>query len=227
MKVGKYVRLIKKKGYGVWINSNDGEVYLATGASIYKAPGLPCVSGDSTIKAVLDIDQKAAEKILLKEEYASSVSDVIGYDLSDFGAAGESEAKRMKVAAVIDGAIYSALQYNGVEIIFYDQELLAPLSDKLNDKDGSAYISYAVREHKKTGHPYIVVKDGFQTLAAIMPVAVLSDDYISELQDFQLMCIDQLNRDKARALECARRKAAEEGKQATLDDLKDGESNSE
>lgn len=227
MKVGKYVRLIKKKGYGVWINSNDGEVYLATGASIYKAPGLPCVSGDSTIKAVLDIDQKAAEKILLKEEYASSVSDVIGYDLSDFGAAGESEAKRMKVAAVIDGAIYSALQYNGVEIIFYDQELLAPLSDKLNDKDGSAYISYAVREHKKTGHPFIVVKDGFQTLAAIMPVAVLSDDYISELQDFQLMCIDQLNRDKARALECARRKAAEEGKQATLDDLKDGESNSE
>lgn len=227
MKVGKYVRLIKKKGYGVWINSNDGEVYLATGASIYKAPGLPCVSGDSTIKAVLDIDQKAAEKILLKEEYASGVSDVIGYDLSDFGAAGESEAKRMKVAAVIDGAIYSALQYNGVEIIFYDQELLAPLSDKLNDKDGSAYISYAVREHKKTGHPYIVVKDGFQTLAAIMPVAVLSDDYISELQDFQLMCIDQLNRDKARALECARRKAAEEGKQATLDDLKDGESNSE
>ena len=227
MKVGKYVRLIKKKGYGVWINSNDGEVYLATGASIYKAPGLPCVSGDSTIKAVLDIDQKAAEKILLKEEYASGVSDVIGYDLSDFGAAGESEAKRMKVAAVIDGAIYSALQYNGVEIIFYDQELLAPLSDKLNDKDGSAYISYAVREHKKTGHPYIVVKDGFQTLAAIMPVAVLSDDYISELQDFQLMCIYQLNRDKARALECARRKAAEEGKQATLDDLKDGESNSE
>lgn len=227
MKVGKYVRLIKKKGYGVWINSNDGEVYLATGASIYKAPGLPCVSGDSTIKAVLDIDQKAAEKILLKEEYANSVSDVIGYDLSDFGAAGESEAKRMKVAAVIDGAIYSALQYNGVEIIFYDQELLAPLQDKLNDKDGSAYISYAVREHKKTGHPYIVIKDGFQTLAAIMPVAVLSDDYISELQDFQLMCIDQLQRDKARALECARRKAAEEGKQATLDDLKDGESNSE
>lgn len=227
MKVGKYVRLIKKKGYGVWINSNDGEVYLATGASIYKAPGLPCVSGDSTIKAVLDIDQKAAEKILLKEEYANSVSDVFGYDLSDFGAAGESEAKRMKVAAVIDGAIYSALQYNGVEIIFYDQELLAPLQDKLNDKDGSAYISYAVREHKKTGHPYIVIKDGFQTLAAIMPVAVLSDDYISELQDFQLMCIDQLQRDKARALECARRKAAAEGKQMDIGDLKDGESNSE
>ena len=227
MKVGKYVRLIKKKGYGVWINSNDGEVYLATGASIYKAPGLPCVSGDSTIKAVLDIDQKAAEKILLKEEYANSVSNVINYDLSDFGAAGESEAKRMKVAAVIDGAIYSALQYNGVEIIFYDQELLAPLQDKLNDKDGSAYISYAVREHKKTGHPYIVIKDGFQTLAAIMPVAVLSDDYISELQDFQLMCIDQLQRDKARALECARRKAAAEGKQMDIDDLKDGERNSE
>lgn len=227
MKVGKYVRLIKKKGYGVWINSNDGEVYLATGASIYKAPGLPCVSGESTIKAVLDIDQKAAEKILLKEEHASGVADILGFDLSDFGTSQESEARRMKVAAVQDGAIYSALQYNGVEIIFYDQELLAPLSDKLNDKDGSAYISYAVREHKKTGQPYIVIKDGFQTLAAIMPVAVLSDDYIRELQDFQLMCIDQLQRDKARALECARRKAAAEGKQMDIDDLKDGESNSE
>jgi len=227
MKIGKYTRLIKKQGYGVWINSKDKSVYLATGASIYKAPGLPPVSGTGAITAVLDIDQKAAGKIFLKEEYAEGVTDVLGFDLSDFPQEGEQDAERLKVAAVEEGAIFSVLRSRDGEMVFYNQELLAPLADKLNDKDGSAYISYAIRRHNRNGQPFIVVKDGFQTLAAIMPVSVLSDEYISDLQDFQIMCMDQLNRDKARAAECAKRKAMEEGRQTTLDDLTSAEDGSE
>ena len=225
MKIGKYVKLIKKKGCATWTNTNDGEVYLGTGASVYKAPGLPNVTETGTVMAVLDIDKKAAEKIFLKIGHTADDRDVQGCDLSDYS--GESEATPMKIAAVKDDVIYSALRYGANEVVFYDKELLSPLSDKLNDKDESAYIRYFVNTRKKDGQPYIVIKDGFQTLAAIMPMTILTDDYITELQDFQLMCIDQLSRDKIRELERAKQKEAEDGKQETIDDLQDDESSSE
>lgn len=220
MKISKYQKLIKKTGQGIWINSADTQVFLATKASIYKAPGLPVVEGLDAIKAVLDISPKEAEKIFLTEKHSKGVADVMGYDLSDLQTPGEMEAKRVKIAAIQDGVIYSAVQCNDGEMVFYDQQLLSPISDKLNDKDGSDYISYVVRFKGDPKRPYIVVKDGFEVIAVLLPVQVLSDEYISDLQDFQLMCIDQLNRDKARARECARRKAQEDGVQTSLDDMK-------
>ncbi len=197
MKIAKYTKLIKKKGNGTWINTKDGDVYLATTGSIYKAPGLPSVNDLDAIKAILDIDIKAEQKMLLTHEYAEDVTDLYGLDLSDSaGNSREVSAELLKVAAVLDGRLFSAVCYNATEILFYDGKFLEPIADVLND---NGYIRYAVREVKDRS-PYIVVKDGFQVLAAIMPVKILNDDYISELQDFELMCIEQLRKDKMRAV---------------------------
>ena len=199
MKISKYTALIKKKGYGVWINSkNKQECYLATSASVYKAHGLPYVDELEVAKAILDIDKKAEEKILLKLEYQARVTDVLGFDLSDGVLPGEKRAEHNRAAAVIDDIYYSALRCRGGELIFYDRALLAPLKDRFKDKEAAEYINYAIRYHMRSGDPYVVVKDGFETLAAILPVRILSEDYISELQDFQLMCMDQLHRERAR-----------------------------
>lgn len=199
MKISKYTALIKKKGYGVWINSeNKQECYLATSASVYKAHGLPYVDELEVAKAILDIDKKAEKKIMLKLEYKARVTDVLGFDLSDGKTEGEKRAEHNRAAAVIDDIYYSVLRCQGGELIFYDRALLAPLKDRFKDKEAAEYINYAIRYHMRSGDPYVVVKDGFETLAAILPVRVLSEDYISELQDFQLMCMDQLHRERAR-----------------------------
>ncbi len=218
MKIGKFVALMKRRGYGAWINSsNQQEVYLTTGASIYKAPGLPFVDDMEVAKAILDIDKKIEEKVTLEIKEVPGMSDIFGCDLSDGSTKAEYKAEHIRAAAVIDDAVYSVLRTedNG-EILFYDRILLAPLADKLKDKDAAAYINYAVRRHARNNEPYIVVKDGFQTLAAILPVHILTTDYISELQDFQLMCIDQLRREKDREAYREQLRQQEEGQQETL-----------
>ena len=195
MKLQKYSALLKKKGYGIWINTPDC-VVLALPAAMYKAPGLPGVNELPAIKAILDIDKKAEEKAMVNVDAAGKDSDIKGFDLSDGTTEHEQDADNIRAAAFIDDVIYSVLRTKDGQLLFYDRQLLLPLADKLKDKDASAYIGYFVRKHGKSGQPYIVVKDGFTTLAAIMPVKVLTADYISELQDFELMCIDQLNREK-------------------------------
>lgn len=215
MKIGKYKALIKKKGYGLWINVGEAEVYLSTGASIYKAYRIPVTNERSVAKAILDIDTKDAEKITFEIKNVEDCENVLGCDLSDGFVKNEQSAEHLRTAAIVDGNVFSVIRAQNGELIFYNRILLAPLADKLKDKDSADYITYSVRFLNDI-QPYIVVKDGFQTLAAIMPMKVLSDDYISELQDFQLMCIDQLLREKDREKHGKKLQQQEEGQQETL-----------
>lgn len=219
MKVAKYTKLIRQRGSGVWINTTADGVYLATTASIYKAEGLPFVSEKEQIAAILDLDQKQQAKVVLTERGERTKADIMGYDLSDGDAPGDISADRMKVSAIIDGKLYAALSCRDGEVLFFDEMLLAPLADIL--KDELAYISYTIRRHSANGQPYIVIKNGFITIAMILPMKVLSDEYISELQDFQLMCIDQLNRENARTRAKEAASEAENGRQSDISDFAD------
>ena len=218
MKTGKFKALIKKKGYGLWINVGEEEVYLSTGASIYKAYGLPVTKERSVAKAILDIDAKDDEKITFEIKNVEDSGNVLGCDLSDGFVKNEQSAEHLRTAAIVDGNVFSVIRAGNGELIFYNRILLAPLADKLKDKDSADYITYSVRFLNDV-QPYIVVKDGFQTLAAIMPMKVLNDDYISELQDFQLMCIDQLLREKDREKHREKLRQQEEGQQETMPEV--------
>ncbi len=187
MKISKFVQTVKSTGRCI-VYHTPGEIYLGTGASIYKAPEIPNMTGDSQIAAVLDIDHKKMKKIHLEEKFCESRADICGIDLGEAPCT-QIDITKMDVAAAIDGKIYETfLCHDNGEILFFDGALLAPIKDRIKDED--AYINYTVRIHPK-GYKYVVVNDGYEALAAILPVKVLSDKYIKALREFYLRCDEQ------------------------------------
>lgn len=215
MKIGKYAALVKKKGCVLWVNTPEDGVFVGTGASMYKAGDIPSAESVEQVCAILDIDAKKAQKMLIKQEYAEGIRNIRGIDMADCTTETEIGAERMKLAAIKDGMYYAAIKCKDGETIFFDDILLLPIIDKL--KDEMSYINYAVRINETTGARYVVVKDGFNTLAAIMPVRILTDQYIQDLQDFLFDCKDQLEQEKRQEAK-KKREEAEQNEQLSIDE---------
>lgn len=184
MKISKFVQIVKDTKQCIVIHA-PGEIYLSAGNSIYKASEFPNITGTAQIAAVLDIEPKKLKKIRIDEEHSKSREDICGFDLSEGTTAGELEISKLTTAAVVDGHLYTAFRCEDNDLIFFDEELLAPLKDRIKDEE--AYLGYAVRTHEN-GYRYIVVKDGFEVLCAILPVKVLSPGYMDQLRMFYHMC---------------------------------------
>lgn len=208
MKISKYAALIKKTHYVIVVHMPD-EIYLGTASSIYKAEGIPDMSGREQIGAVLDIEPKKLKKIQIEEKHSREKSNIWGLNLEDAPAASEQDAERLETVAIIDGICWAALTYNVGKMIFFDESLLSPLADRLNNEDRKPYIKYAVR-YRCDGFPYIVIKDGLETLGVIMPVKVLTDRYIEKLWEFCRMCKNQLRREVLEQTETERTENTQE-----------------
>lgn len=44
-----------------------------------------------------------------------------------------------------------------------------------------------------------MVHDGLEVLAAVMPVQVVTEEYLADLSDFQALCTEQFYRERSRA----------------------------
>lgn len=206
MKISKYVQLLKRKGHGRVVHiGNSGDIVLGTHASLYKAYGLPDMRGEDQIMTVLDIEPKQREKIYIVEDYATSIADIYGINLED-GMDGTVKARKLQTVAFVNGRYAQALETDDGELLFYDDGLIAPLSDRIKE---SEYIELAVRETAK-GVRYIVLMDGFEVLAAIMPEDIVSMDYLKELKEFETKIYKQFLRQEQRKMEQAEK--AEESK---------------
>lgn len=204
MKISKYVQLLKRKGHGRVVHIADsGNIVLSTHASLYKAYGLPDMRGEDQIMTVLDIEPKQREKIYISEDYAASIDDVYGMNLED-GMEETVKARKLQMVVFVNGRYAQVLEADDGELLFYDETLLMPLSDRMKE---SEYIELAVRETAK-GVRYIVFMDGFEVLAAIMPMDIVSADYLKELKKFETKVYEQYLRQERRKLEQA--EAAEE-----------------
>lgn len=187
MKISKYTQIIKKKGYATWINNtNYDEVYLAHSMGVYIADGLPEVRGESTAFRILDVDEKQKKKIVLKIRQTSSRADVEGFDLSNESLPGDMKADPMRMSLCMDGKIYHALSLPDNTIMFYNSDYLNPLIDRIKSEIG--YISYVCRRKTYTGERYIIIKDGIETIGAIMPEQIVTEGYMEELEKFRLRC---------------------------------------
>ncbi len=198
MKISKFVQLVKRRGYCCVVHTNSGEILLSNGAALYKAPGLPDMRGEEQIRTVLDIEPGQARKIYIQEDTVSAFDDVFGMDLTD-GMSDTASAKKIQSAAFVKGIYAQALEADDGELIFYNEDLLSPLSDRMKE---SEYIELAVRKTQK-GQRFIVVLDGFEVLAGIMPVSVTSEEYLKELQKFEQKVYAQVVREKQRELDKA------------------------
>lgn len=194
MKINKFVGLVKKKGTCYWINTDNG-VYLGTRESLYSANTLPYVEDREQVTAILDLDKKSQDKVAVMIEHRPKTTLAHGIEMCNEALPDDVRAERMFLAATVDGVSYTALLDDDGELIFFSESLLAPIADILKEDQG--YISYYIRKNEN-GQPYIIVKDGFITLAAIMPVKILNEGYIAELQKFLKRCMEQFEKEKIR-----------------------------
>lgn len=121
-------------------------------------------------------------------------------------------------------AIYRATELpdmEGSELIFYNEAYLAPLAEEIKK---SEYIYYTARQ-TEAGQRYLVVHDGMDVLAAIMPMNILKEEYINDLAEFQALCMEQFYKDKERreaVIEEAEDDAEDAG-QIGMEGVEDGE----
>ena len=130
---------------------------------------------------------------VIENDYCGD-GDVLGLNLAPY-AQGEQDTEKLKVAAAPNGLWCSACRCKvDGELIFYNEAYLAPLAEEIKK---SEYIYYTAQQ-TEAGQRYLVVHDGMDVLAAIMPMNILKEEYINDLAEFQALCMEQFYKDKER-----------------------------
>ena len=194
MKISKFVKLVKNAGRCIVADVEDSGVWLGNGHGFYRATNLPRMQGREQVRTVLDVPEKAWEKVYLEEEWFESVRNVMGMNLSDYEKE-EKRAEKVRVMAAPNGIWAACCRCDDGELIFYRESLLSPIMDEVENSD---YIMFTVRR-MTSGQRYLAVHDGLNLLAAILPMKVVSEEYLGQLAEFEAMCAEQLYRERARA----------------------------
>ena len=191
MKLSKFANLVKNGGRCAVLHVAGSGIWLSTGTAIYRATELPDMEGSEQVRTVLDMTADAWKKVYLTEDWPESVSNVLGLNLAPY-AQGEQDTEKLKVAAAPNGLWCSACRCKvDGELIFYNEAYLAPLAEEIKK---SEYIYYTARQ-TEAGQRYLVVHDGMDVLAAIMPMNILKEEYINDLAEFQALCMEQFYKD--------------------------------
>lgn len=218
MKLSKYAALATRQSYcAVYRIANDG-VWMGLRCALYRADGMPEIYGREQMRAILSLDSKQMDKIFLQEFDFEDTQNVSGFNLRHYDES-EQTTKPVTVKAVVKGNYVSALLANDGELVFYDENYLQPLADVLKDSD---YVEMTVRR-LENGQRYIVVKDGFDILAIIMPMKVVNEEFLADLQEFETLCTEQLFRERIRAeakaaAEAEKEEPEETGEQISLEE---------
>lgn len=174
MKLSKFANLVKNGGRCAVLHVAGSGIWLSTGTAIYRATELPDMEGSEQVRTVLDMTADAWKKVYLTEDWPESVSNVLGLNLAPY-AQGEQDTEKLKVAAAPNGLWCSACRCKvDGELIFYNEAYLAPLAEEIKK---SEYIYYTARQ-TEAGQRYLVVHDGMDVLAAIMPMNILKEELL-------------------------------------------------
>lgn len=191
MKLSKFANTVKKTGNLILVHVADGGLWLSNGYALYRASGLPEGVDRETILAVLDFDSKTAERVRVQEKQVETVLDVLGLNLSD-SMTPDIRANQTSLTVIYKGELATALLCQDGVLVFYNQSLAYPLADVFKESD---YAETVVRR-KENGERYVVIRDGMETVAAILPMQLLSQKFISDLQDFEQRCTLQFVRER-------------------------------
>ena len=194
MKLSKYANLVKNCGRCIVAHVGNSGIWLGTGYALYCATELPEMESEEQVRTVLDMPEKAWKKVHMTETYADSVVDVLGLNLAPYDA-GEQDTEKLKVMAAPNG-LWCACRRCKVDgdLIFYNEAFLAPIAEEIKNSD---FIGFTARR-TESGQRYLVVHNGLDVLAAIMPLDILKDEYINDLAEFQALCMEQFYKEKKR-----------------------------
>lgn len=213
MKISKFVKLMKSAGRCIVADVENSGIWLGNGHGFYRATNLPKMEGREQVRTVLDVPEKAWEKVYLEEQMFGSAQSVMGMNLSDCDE-GEKRAEKVRVVAALDNVWAACCRCDDGELIFYRENLLSPIMDEVENSD---YIVFTVRR-MTNGQRYLAVHDGMNLLAAIMPMEVVSEEYLGQLAEFEAMCAEQLYRERARAEGATEAENQEDGEQLGMED---------
>lgn len=216
MKISKFVKLVKNAGRCIVADVENSGIWLGNGHGFYRATNLPRMEGREQVRTVLDVPEKAWEKVYLEEQMFGSTQSVMGMNLSDYDE-GEKRAEKVRVVAALDNVWAACCRCDDGELIFYRENLLSPIMDEVENSD---YIVFTVRR-MTSGQRYLAVHDGMNLLAAIMPMKVVSEEYLGQLAEFEAMCAEQLYRERARAEGATEAEDQEDGEQIEMEDAEE------
>ena len=222
MKLAKYAQIVKREGYCTLCEVETGGAWLATRSAIYCAGDLPKIESDEQMRLVLDLSEKEWAKISYRYYEHECDGNVLGMNLRNYDEE-EAVTKKMQMQAVYKGKIATALQCADGELVFYDENLLVPVRKELDDGE---YEEIVVRKYAN-GLRYVVVKCGFEVIAGIAPLNIVSKEYLEKLAEFEVQCTQQFARDQARVDAAAARAAAEqaeeEAEQIAMEGVQNGQ----
>lgn len=216
MKISKFVKLVKNAGRCIVADVENSGIWLGNGYGFYRATNLPRMEGAEQVRTVLDVPEKAWEKVYLTEEWYGNAQNVMGMNLSDYEKE-EKRAEKIRVVAAMDDVWAACCRCDDGELIFYRENLLSPIMDEVENSD---YIMFTVRR-MTSGQRYLAVHDGMNLLAAIMPMRVVSEEYLGRLAEFEAMCAEQLNRERAREKGATEAENQEDGEQLGMEDAEE------
>lgn len=222
MKLAKYAQIAKREGHCALCNVAGDGVWLATRSAVYRASDLPLIDSCEEMRAVLDLTEKDWKKIYYKTNECESLDNVLGMYLRYYDEQ-EAYAKKLQMQAVYKGRLATGLLCSDGELVFYDESLLGPVAKEIDD---SEYVETVVRKYA-TGQRYIVVKNGLEVIAAVMPLNIVSQEYLEKLAEFEVYCTQQFAREKARidfiVAKAAEQEAEDEAKQIAMEGVQDGQ----
>ncbi len=171
MKVGKIIKLCKDRRQ-VQTTIYDGTQWIGNGSGIYPLYRAP-VFGKDELCYAYDISDKQSSEIMYRE-----LPEFKGFCLDDYEKS-ESEAERLPVTITKMG--YTLVPYKTEEgIYFIDKKYLAPFDD---EDEVSLY-----KRNRTDGAVYFVAKAGFVIMGIIMPVDIITNDFVKELQELCTEC---------------------------------------
>lgn len=193
MKLSKYKDIAKREGACIQCNVEGSGIWFGTKSAIYNANELPHIECGNEMRTVLDLPEKDWKKISYRSQECEGLDNVLGMCLREYDEE-EEYAQRQEMQAVYRGGIATALLTTGGELVFYNASLIALIAEQMKDSD---YVVFTVRKYAN-GRRYIIVKDGFEVMAAIMPLNIITRKYLEELAEFEVLCTRQFHREQAR-----------------------------
>lgn len=177
MKLKKVAAICGKTGIFQLIDQveENGEIvcqWLGDAAAFYPISGLPYMGMDN-ICAMFDVPEKKREKLLFRH---GNATDSINWEDTD---AGERQLDEPKLC-VRHGGREMLLLRTSEGVTFIQEKYLEPL-------DNLDYLRLYERKIKGGGL-YIVAKIGMVIQAVIMPMDVLTDSFVDNLDELTRMC---------------------------------------
>ena len=178
MKINAITKLLKEY-VGMMLLDDEERQHIVVGQSIYPMDGMPRCNED-TVLAVLSIPVGDREKYkVTREPLGMGISAEYVEDNQD----SDREAELLDLQVVIRGEALRPL-YTPYGMVLIREEERKPITDSAKT------ANYWARMIK--GRPVIVVKNGFQLIAAIMPVRQWADEKATSWMQDVAHCAETL-----------------------------------